>query len=154
MNRSYFIWIWMRYKWIALILVAFNIATVACAVLDLWTPWLYMIPGLTLILWGKADAHKWSTAYEYACRLGNYTTHYAPITGKPLEGHMQAAQYFIRMYPWTSRSVVYKMVPAGKDASHLFLKFSGGGLEWELPASVATKALTKVELSNLMKMSK
>lgn len=154
MNRSYFIWIWMRYKWIALILVLFNIAIVACAVLDLWTDWLYMVPGLTLILWGKADAHKWSTAYEYACRLGNYTTHYAPITGKPLEGHMQAAQYFIRMYPWASRNVDYKIEPGGPDRGFLFLKFHGNGLVWELPATSATKPLTKTELSNLMKMCK
>lgn len=150
-NRSYLLFLWMRWKWATIAVLAGNVGAILAAVFGYWTDWLYVCPGLALILWKGVDAHRWTTAFHWCCRLCNYTTHFAPLAGKVTDGDLQAAQVFIRRYPWAMESVEYSMVPDGKDKSILWLKF-GGVLE--INAANAAKVLTADELSQLMKMCK
>lgn len=113
MNRAFLLFLWMRFRWLTIIVILANIFA-AVAIASDWSNWLLvlgcmMIPMITIGLGAGATKSMWKLRYDLLSRLSTYVAHEVQQNGAPRDGDMTAAQVFIRRYPWIYDQATFQL---------------------------------------------
>jgi len=123
MNKAYFTFLMVRYKLITGILIGANIGCLICAITGFWADWLFIIQGVTLILWGKSEANMRNLSFQFEHMLHLFTTHNANEGIVP-DSDIQGLHVFVRRYPWAMKGVELKAYTMSGER-HVMLQWGG-----------------------------